>query len=265
MASKKDEAKTELVTTEAGGALQAAARPEWMEKTTGSQDIGLDDIKLPRLAIAQGLSPQMLPDSSQFIDGLRLFDLFNDVTGEIYGRGPLKFIPIHWQVKNIEFERDEKGKNTGIIMDDDVPSGDPRTKWGKDANGEKVRPSATRYTELVVMLLHEDRSPETVVLSIKETNRHMRRAAQIISGALVEIPRPYYGGIYSVRTVSEKFDEGTAGVFVFSIRPTLWVQDRELFEQCKALSESLKGKTIVVNRGDDPDEDTSFDPEKLER
>lgn len=249
------------------GDLESTSRPSWMETTEGSQEITAEDIRLPRLAIAQGLSPQMLPDNSQFIDGLRMFDMFNDVTGEIYGRGPLKFVPVYWQVKNIEFERGPDGKNTGVIIDADVPSGDPRTKWGKERDtGKKLRPSATRYTELVVMLLRPELPPETVIISIKETNKHMRRAAQIISGALVEIQRPYYGGIYSVRTVPEKFDQGTAGVFVFGIRPTLWNNDRQLFERAKALQESLQGKTIVVNR-DMPaeEEDDSFDPEKLER
>lgn len=244
------------------GAIESTARPSWMEKTEGSSEITAEDIKLPRLAIAQGLSPQMLPDDSQYIDGLRLFDMFNDVTQEIYGRGPLKFVPVYWQVKNLEFEKDDKGKNTGIIVDDNVPSGDPRTKWSRDESGVKRPPQATRYTELVAFLLRPEQPPQTIIISIKETNKHMRRAAQIISGALVEIPRPYYGGIYTVKTMSEKFDEGTAGVFVFGIRPTLWNTDRDLYERGKALQESLKGKTIIVNRdvaNDEDPGDTSFD------
>lgn len=256
---------TEIARQEVHGALESTSRPEWMEKTTGSEDIGVDDIRLPRLAIAQGLSPQMVPDTSQYIPDLKLFDMFNDVTGDIYGRGPLKFVPVYWQVKNIEFEQGPDGKNTGIILDDDVPSGDPRTKWSKDDDGNKVRPSATRYTELVVMLLRPDLPAETVIISIKETNRHMRRAAQVISGALVELPRPYYGGVYSVKVMPEKFDKGTAGVFVFGIRPTLWNSDRELYERGKALHESLRGKTIVVNREMPTTEDDSFNPEELER
>ena len=252
----------ELARQETPGALESTSRPEWMQETQGSQDITAEDIRFPRLAIAQGLSPQMLPDNSLFIEGLRMFDMFNDVTGEIYGRGPIKFIPVYWQVKNIEFEVGPDGKNTGIIVDPDVPSGDPRTKWRKDPNtGDKIRPSATRYTELVVMLVRPELPPETIIISVKETNKHMRRAAQIISGALVEIPRPYYGGVYTVKTVPEKFDKGTAGVFVFGIRPTMWVQDQGLFKRGKEMYESLQGRTIVVNRDthDDDEGDPTFD------
>jgi hypothetical protein len=250
-------AKEELVPQDPNTAIE---RPDWMEKTSGSSDITSEDIRLPRLAIAQGLSPQMIPDKSEFIDGLRMFDMFNDVTGEIYGRGPLRFVPVYWHVKNIEFEKDDKGKNTGIIVDDNVQSGDPRTKWSKDGDVKRP-PQATRYTEMVVFLLRPDLAPETIIISIKETNRYMRRAAQIISGALVEVPRPYYGGVYSVKTTPEKFDEGTAGVFVFGIRPTLWNTDRALYERGKELQESLKGKTIVVNRdvAGDEEGDTNFD------
>lgn len=258
----------ELQPTGESALVESSQRPAWMEVTEGSAEITAEDIRLPRLAIAQGLSPQMVPDSSQTIDGLRLFELFNDVTGEIYGRGPLKFIPIFWQVKNIEFEIGPDGKPTSIIVDDNVPSGDPRTKWTKDADGNKVRPRATRYTELVVKLLHPgSRLPETIIISVKETNKHNRRAAKIISGALVEIPRPYYGGIYAVKSVPEKFDKGTAGIFVFATRPTLWNSNSELYAQCKQLAESLQGKTIVVEReapAHAGDEDTSFDTTAME-
>src|SRR5689334_5754562 len=111
----KEKTTTELVSQESSGAIESTARPAWMESTEGSQDITVQDIRLPRLAIAQGLSPQMIPDTSQFIDGLRLFDLFNDVTGEVYGRGPIKFVPVHWHVKHIEYEIGPDGKRTTNI------------------------------------------------------------------------------------------------------------------------------------------------------
>ncbi|KKM78483.1 hypothetical protein LCGC14_1359440, partial [marine sediment metagenome] len=98
---KKDEA------LEKAG-LTALARPDFIEVgTAGTEDITADDLKLPRLAIAQGLSPQMLPDDSAHIEGLKLFELFNDLTDEIYGKGPLTFIVGRRQVKRIEFDPED--------------------------------------------------------------------------------------------------------------------------------------------------------------
>src|SRR5262245_52372832 len=78
-----------------GGIEGVAERPKALEDSlAGTEDIDTSQIRLPRLAIAQGLSPQLIPGDPQHIPGLGILQMFNDLTGEIYGQGPITFVPL---------------------------------------------------------------------------------------------------------------------------------------------------------------------------
>lgn len=239
----------------------ALARPSFIEESTqGTDEIDANEVKLPRLAIAQGLSPQMLPDDGAYIDSLKLFDMFNDLSSEVYGRGPLKFIVCQREVKRIEFEGDERK----VPVDLNVPANDPRMFWTKDPEtGKGVPPRAVKFVEFIVLLIHDDgRAPEPVVMSIQETNKFNKRAHERLSGFIKmrNPPAPIYAGLYTVTSKSEKNDQGTFGVFW--IDNAGYVQDANLYAYAKKFSESLKGKQIVVER--QPGEDDGFDPARYE-
>ena len=239
------------------------ARPSFIESaTTGTDDISLEDLKLPRLCIAQGLSPQMLPGDPARIDGLALFDIFNDLTGEIYRKfegkdiEPLKFIVCKRSVKFIEFDEEDRR----VPIDLDVPRNDPRTKWTKDESGRGVPPRAMKFVEFVVLLLDGDKEPEPVVISFQETNKFNKAAHTRLSGfiKMKRPPAPIYAGVYSVTPGSATNDNGTFGIF--KVGQNGFVPNAELYEMAKSFSESLEGREIVVDR----EGDTSFNPDELE-
>ena len=213
----------------------------------GTEDIALNEVRLPRLAIAQGLSPQIASDTP--IENLKLYEMFNDLTNTIYGRGPLHFIPCLRQVRYIEFKPREEG---GGVLDIDVPANDPRTEWTKDKEGERVPPRATKFTDFVVLLLREGVNPEPIVLSIKDTNKHNRAAAVKLNSFIKLRNDAIYGGIYTVSSKPEKNDSGTFGVFVVDNAGKAAPAIRE---KAKAFFDSLKGKKIVASV-DDIDDDT---------
>ena len=274
----------QVATTEKGGAI--AERRSFIPEgdTSGTEDIGANEIRLPRMAIAQGLSHQMIPGDSMYIDGLKMFELFNDLSGRIYGMGPISFIPLCRDVRRIEFEPRVKGQSSGGgVIDQNVGPNDPRTlwTWSSDelkASGAKadLPPRATTFHEFVVLLLHRDGEPEMVLLSIAAKNKHNTRAAERLTSFIKQQAMrgkqsaPIYGCVYSVESKSEKFAEGTAGVWVVNQVGRLddpaqtdesWKRSAALFTLCKAMHESLAGKIINVERepgGDD------FDPAALE-
>lgn len=253
-------ADDKLQTTSAPGALV----PSFIDVTdrTGKDQLGLDEIRLPRLAIAQGLSPQMVEGGSQYIPELRLTEMFNDLTSEIYGRGPLQFIVLRQDIRRIEFHPDDRN----VVLDLDVPANDPRTQWTTNEKGERVPPRATKFVEFIVLLLREGSDPEPIVLSIKDTNKFSRKAIERLAGFVKFHPGPVFSAVYSVRTVNEKNDEGTFGVFVIDKvvskeNPKGYVTDQKLFETAKAFEESLRGRTVAVNREPGSDDvDTEFPP-----
>lgn len=243
----------------------------------GTEDIRPDEMRLPRLAIAQGLSPQMMPGDGQYIKGLELFTMFNDLTGEQYGGGPLLVVPVKRQVTRIEFDPNDQK----VPIDRDVPAGDPRLKWSSSTPGgpKDTPPRATEYVEFVCLLLRPGKAPEPIVVSIKTTNKFQRAAAERWTTFIGMRGASIYRGMYHL---SSKFEKGktkegqetTFGVFVVKnagFIPTEKIVDgkavpnlagQALLAFAKQFHEQMENKIIDIQReNDDPD---AFDPAKLE-
>ena len=230
---------------------------EVSQDLTGTEDIGIADIRLPRLAIAQGLSDQMLPDNSKYIPDLKLFQMFNDLTGEIYGNGPLYFVPVKRDVRYIEFKPRSEG---GGVLDLNVPPNDPRTLWRTDpTTGDRLPPRATEFIEFVIILLRQNHAPEPIVLSIKTTNKWNREAAIGLT-SFVKLRRDaIYAGLYTVQSKSEKNDQGTFGVYVTRRVGKAAIPIRNY---AKEFHEQIKDRPIIIER--EPGMDDDFDPNTIE-
>jgi len=264
---EKTEEKTDNGTTELTTRNETAltsAREDFIEKgdLSGTEDITADDLRLPRLAFAQGLSEQMQEGNSNYIAELRMAEMFNDLTSEIYGKGPMTFVPVKREVRYIEFAPREDG---GGLLDPDVPPGDPRTKWSV-VDGRRVPPAATKFVEFVVLLLKGEDPPEPIVLSIKDTNKFNRRAAERLTGFIKLRQKPIYAGLYTIQSKNEKNDKGTFAVPVIgnagnlddkNVPDEMWERHKRLYAYAQQFAASLQGKTIHVNR--DTTEDDSFD------
>lgn len=248
----------------------AMAVPDFMKEDAneGKEDLDLSSVRLPRLAIAQGLSPEMIPDSSSYIEGLSLFQMFNNLTGEIFGRGPLTFIPLQHRSVRIEFDPEDGSK----VLDRDVPADDPRCQWTEGEDGKGIPPKATKFTEVGVLLLREGYQPEPIVISIKETNKFQVKAAERLTMFINNTPGPIYGSLKTVSVKSEKFEKGTAGVFVINNLRLLGknmegddlARDQALYVAAKKFyTTNIKGKVIDTVR--ETGEEAEFDPEQLER
>jgi hypothetical protein len=215
----------------------------------GTEGIGPDDVRLPRLAIAQGLSPQVTPGDGQFIEGLTLFDMFNDLTSEVYGKGPLTFVPVRRDVRRIEFTPRSEG---GGLVDPNVPANDPRLRWTVDEAGTRIPPVATVFVEFVILLLRAGKAPEPIVLSIKGTNKWNRRASDQLTTFIKLRNAPIYAGLYTVDThIPAKNDSGTFGVPTVKnagFIPKDTASGAALYKFAEDFHRSLEGKTIVVER-----------------
>lgn len=262
---KKTEEVTDLATL--GSITGTMERPRSLDRDdlTGTEGIGKNDIQLPRLGIAQGLSHQMTPGDSRYIEGLTLFDMFNDLSNEIYGKGPLTFVAVTRDVRRMEFRPRKEG---GGLIDPEVPPNDDRLKWrrGEGPNGTDLPPSATEFTEFVVLLLRPGKAPEPVVMSIAHTNKDNRRAAKNLTTFIALRQAPIYAGLYVVDTkVPAKNDKGTYGVFTIKnagFIPKDTPAGAALYKHAEEFHRSLQGKNIVTQR--EPGDD-DFVPEELEK
>jgi hypothetical protein len=84
--------KTTEVSTQVN--MIEAERPDWLEKgNEGSESVTVSDMILPRIDVIQALSPQIKKNDPAFIAGAEQGQIFNTVTGTIYGDSVL-FIPV---------------------------------------------------------------------------------------------------------------------------------------------------------------------------
>lgn len=216
----------------------------------GTESIGSDDVKPPRLMICQSGSPQRKPDDPKQIVGLNELDMFNDLSQEIYGRGPLKIVVIRCLgSRHIEFAPMEEG---GGVKDYDVRPGDPRTLFTTDEGGERVKPVATKFYDYLVWLPEHS---EVLVLSMKSTQL---KVAMRLNG-LLKLPLkigdrvlpnpPAWARTFELTTAMEKRDNYSWGNY--GLRQ-VGITDDESRAICASLAESYKNKNVQIDR-DNPD------------
>jgi hypothetical protein len=252
------------------GELGFHNRPDFIPSgdKSGTEDIGAHEIRLPRLVIAQGTSDEVLPGEKR-IPGLEVTQMFNDSTKQIYGNGPLFFIPVRRDVKAIEFRPRKEG---GGIIDMNVPTAyrggkfvDERLNWTAGPDGTRLAPKATMFDEYISLLLFGNGDAVPVAISIKHSNKDNRRAVTDLNGFIKmhasqgDQSVPIYGVIYSIRTRPVPGKEG--GVYgVPVIDQVGYVPTNEpgptWYRKAMEYAQDLSDKTIVIDReaGSDDDE-----------
>jgi len=210
----------------------------------GTENIDQKDLLMPRLRIAQKMSHQVDPSDPKYISGLKVGDLFNDLTGDIYGTGPFHFTVIRVEpTRGVEFYPIEEG---GGVKDFFVPSGDPRLEWG--AKGEK--PVAIKFYDFVLAMLP---AREPILLSLKSTGV---KVAKRLNALIKYRNAPSFTGLYIVSSVTEQSKKGPFGTYVVSNAG--WVTAEEAAWGAEVF-DSIKDKTILPesNEDDQPESDES--------
>lgn len=220
------------------GPTSLAERPDYIPKdTSGTEHITKDDLIMPRISIAQGLSPQILEDDPAYIEGLKLGQMFNTITKHIYGRGPLEFCVIRAdRPRGVEFIPLKEG---GGVKDFDVPLDDPRMQFTDGPEGERLKPVATKFYDFLVVLLP---SKEMAALSFKSTGL---KVAKELNSLIKLRGTALYTGKYELSSATETNAAGTYGVY--RVKNAGWV-DNETFQWAKAAFETMKDKEVIIER-----------------
>lgn len=129
-----------VATVDRGGALAIVGGYDAEDLGKGFEDITIDDLTIPFLAILQSGNPQVKKDKGVYIPGAEPGMLFNTVTQEIFdGKEGVLFIPVHRIHKFIEWiPRDQGGGLVSVLepTDEQVVALRKENKFGKMQNGE---------------------------------------------------------------------------------------------------------------------------------
>jgi hypothetical protein len=220
--------------------------PEALKKymNTGTEGLTKDDLQMPKLSLAQGLSPQLIPDKAEYIEGLKLGDAFNSATNKIYGRGPWEIVVIcKYDARYVEFIPRSEG---GGVKDPNVDPNDPRCQWGP--NGEK--PKATKYYDYIVSFVD---TKETIALSLKSTGIKMAKKLNTLMAK--RGPVPIFMGKYTLKAILVP-GKNQSNYAAFQINNAGFITDeKHLMELAKSHDLWAKKKPQEVIDPDQPHDD----------
>lgn len=113
MAAKKNEQTTDIATTEQTGTLVTSDQlPEYLREKQGSargqENVGADDLVIPRLEVVQDLSPCRKRSDPNYIEGAESGMLYNSVTRELYGENVI-VIPVGFVKECLLWKDRDKG------------------------------------------------------------------------------------------------------------------------------------------------------------
>lgn len=78
---------TEVATQGGGELMPLEEKPDWItDSARGSEEVGAEDIVIPRLELIQALSPQMKDGDPKYNPEAKAGMLVNSVTGQLYGK-----------------------------------------------------------------------------------------------------------------------------------------------------------------------------------
>lgn len=259
--------KTEALATMDLKELITQERPAGADEgTLGNEGIGREDILMPRLGLAQKMSPQIDPTSPKRIEGLEFTDLFNSVTLQKHGKGPLHFIVLRRDDPRwIEFNPIDQG---GGIKDMNVPKGDARTEFTTAADGTtRVKPVATMFYDFIVLLLNDlqpaDPLKNIVALSLKSS---AIKAAKHLNFLISQRgQKMLYKGVYKLTTGYDT-DKKSGGVYaIYKIDNAGWLPaDSAIEKMASEMFEGWKERAVKIDRDEHPDNPDDFNPATYE-
>lgn len=226
--------------------------PDFVEQSTaGTENIGHDDIQMPRLALAQKMSPEVDKLQEKFIEDLEPGQFFNNVSQRIYGEGPIRFIVIRAdRPRGIEFKPLDQG---GGIVDFNVPLNDPRMQWGADGS----KPVATKFYDFIIMLFEPEQEfhGEMIALSLKSTGIKVAKRLNTLIKQRVKNgrPAPIYSGLYSLKAGVGQSKQGPYSTY--EITNAGFIPDEETYNTAKAFHQTIADKNIIIDREPGADDD----------
>jgi hypothetical protein len=180
----------------------------------GLENARPEDFQIPRLQIAQALSPQLLRSKPEYIPGLMVGQFFNTVTQEVYGDS-VKVIPVKFSVSRLRFfggvlECQSKngidgGKHAPLCENCDF------SKWGsgKEGNGTDCKEYRNWLILDGVQGMPMSLSFKSASLVVSKTWSTLLRTRRLKLSTGQSVPAPAFATVYELRSAEKPGPKGT--------------------------------------------------------
>jgi hypothetical protein len=210
--------------------------PEWLQKgNQGSEDVTVKDMVLPRVDVLQALSPQLKKNDGAFIPGAEQGQIFNTVTGTIYGPS-VTFIPVMFRKEFVLWKLRSAGGGFIGAFKDQLEGNTALAAMPNPKDFELVESHQHFCTILT------DHGTEEAVFSMTKSKLKTSRALN----TLVQIAGvDRFAKAYRIDAIEESGDKGD--YWGFKVHPVGFVS-KELYDKSHALYEMIKAGAADVDR-----------------
>lgn len=227
--------------------------PEELLGALGFENTTMDDVVVPRLSLAQALTPAISKSDELYIPGLSQGDFFDSISRKVYGPG-VRVVPILFTKNRILFDkksidcRSEDGMTGGVHSDNCATC--EYSKWGTGKDGR-----GTACTEFRNFIMYVPEVDDYAILSFKKSTQQTGKLFYTtvmsqkrmfkIDGKEQTLQLPIYGCEYMFRSVERTNEDGKFYVMGFDrVRD---VTDRGLLKKLKSKHLEFKSVNIVAS------------------
>lgn len=238
MAAKKEAAAKKEVATKQD-AMPAFLKNQ--DQSRGSEEVAAEDLVIPRLDLAQALSPAANKKKDEYIDGCEPGMFFNNVTREVYGDA-VTLVPVYFRKEYL------------LWRDRDKDTGGFNGAFSSQKEAEEHRQSLDRPENVEVvdtnqhfcLIVKEDGTFEEIVVSMAKSkakaSRNWNSLIRINGG-------DRFSRMYVLKSFSDQNNSGDDFENV-KVENKGWVTE-ELYNAAETLYDSVKSGKASVDRTDD--------------
>lgn len=242
-------AKKEVATTKSHVLAEV---PDYLnpESTRGQENVGVDDLTIPRLSVIQDLSPQRKKNDPEYIEGAEEGMLFNTVTNELYGTG-VDFVPCYFRKEWVIWKLQAAGGGFEGSFDTEAEAITEFNAQGYADDMVKIPnvPEKVCAHEIIDMgqhfglVVHDDGKLEEIVISMSKSKMKVSRQFNTI---VKMAGGDRFSRVYKIGVVE---DENSAGQNYFNLSvAVLGFVPEPIYRAAEKMYESIASGAKDVER-----------------
>lgn len=226
------------------------------QEQRGNENVGVEDLAIPRLEVVQGLSEALKVGQPGYIEGAKQGDLINSVTNQNYGR-EVFVVPVHFSKQWLVWKSYDQGGGFFGAFNSAMEAEARLEEAVKEGNNRDHLEVIDTPVHLCLLVDRENGTVSEVIISLPKTKAKVSRAWNTM---IRMTGQDRFARVYRLTTAMEKnkknqeywnFVVAQAGA---PAKPLYGMAER-LFQQLSKGERVVKMDTSGMNDGTDGDGD----------
>lgn len=244
----EDTAKGQNMTAAGTAAVVVSDQlPEYLREQQGSargrENVGVEDLVIPRLELVQDLSPARKKQDPNYIPGAEEGMLYNNVTRELYGTEVL-LVPVGYVKEWLLWKDRDKGGGFGGAYPDQRSAEDARSLL-EDGDDFEVVDTGQQFC----LLIKPDGTTEEIVVSMAKSKAKVSRKWN----SLIRIANgDSFSRVYKIKAVADK-NKQNQDFFNFDVSSAGFPAEA-IYRKAEAMYKQIASGSVRADRSVDTSE-----------